>query len=222
MPSAWRQMFDTEPGDLARPQRRGKADEQQRAVARPGQGVGDRLDRSAQPLEHERGLFGDRLAVRPFDASEGSRDDRGSGRRRIAGEQVQVADRGMAQAQRIDREPGMRLGGEKRRDRLRRCRQRIPPVFGAPRAEPRDGGAVGAAGVFGARRAAVLRRGLGGVRKARDRRRQFDDRLEVKPVRDVVGCGAGGSGAGRLVCPYRAGLGQDDRDRAIVGRHHPA
>jgi hypothetical protein len=82
-----------------------------------------------------------------------------------AGEQMPIADRRVAQAQRVDRKIAARLGG--------------------------DGRAVGAARVFGMRRAPVLRRGVGGIIKAGDRRRQFDDRLDLEPVPDVLGCRAG-------------------------------
>jgi hypothetical protein len=97
----------------------------------------------------------------------------------------------MPEAQGIDRERGARLGGEKGGDGFRRGRGRGPAVDRAPAAETSDGGAVRAARVFGTRRTAVLRRGVGGVIKVGERRGQFDDRLEVEPVRHVLGCSAG-------------------------------
>jgi hypothetical protein len=126
----------------------------------------------------------------------------------------------MPQAQRVDREFGARLGGEKGRNRLRRGRERDPAVNPAPAAEASDGGAVGAARVFRTRGAPVLRRGVGGVIKARDRRRQFDDRLEVEPVPDVLGRSVGRQGRGKLFRAGRRRLEQDSRNGGIVGRHH--
>jgi hypothetical protein len=79
---------------------------------------------------------------------------------------------------------------------------------GAPRAKPGDSGAVGATGIFGARRAAVLLGGLGGVDKAGDRRRQFEDSREVEPVRQLVWGGAGGSGPCNSVGAGGNGLGR--------------
>jgi hypothetical protein len=93
-------------------------------------------------------------------------------------------------------------------------------MFCTPGAKPSDGGAVGAAGVVGARGEAVLRGGLGRVGKAGDRGRQFDDRLEVEPVRHLLGCGAGGSGAASSVGVGRNRLRQNHRDDAILGGHH--
>jgi alpha,alpha-trehalase len=52
-----RDMREREPGDLARPQRRGKPDEQQRPVAQPGERLRDRLDGGEQPVEHQCGLL---------------------------------------------------------------------------------------------------------------------------------------------------------------------
>ena len=154
------------------------------------------------------------------DAGERRRDHRLSGRRWIAGEQVQIADRRMPQAQRVDREFGARLGGEKGRNRLRRGRERDPAVNPAPAAEASDGGAVGAARVFRTRGAPVLRRGVGGVIKARDRRRQLDDRLEVEPVADIVRRRIGRQRLRKFCRACRRRLRQDSRDGRIVGRHH--
>jgi hypothetical protein len=39
-----------------------------------------------------------------------------------------------------------------------------------------------------------LRRGLGGISKAGERRRQFDERLEVEPVPDVLRIAPAGNG----------------------------
>jgi hypothetical protein len=111
---------------------------------------------------------------------------------------VQVTDRRVPQAQRVDRELGARLGREKRGDGLGSRRQCGPAVVRAPVAKTRDRRAVGATCVFRTRRAAVLRRGIGSVVKARDRRRQFDDRLEIEPVPDVFRRGAGRQG-GRAI-----------------------
>jgi hypothetical protein len=50
-------VLEGEPGELARPQGRGKADEQLGAVAPPGQRVRDRLDGGQQAIEHQGGLL---------------------------------------------------------------------------------------------------------------------------------------------------------------------
>ena len=57
--------------------------------------------------------FCGRPAVRASYPGKRRRDKGRGGRWRISGEQVQIADRRMAQAQGIDREAGARLGGEK-------------------------------------------------------------------------------------------------------------
>ena len=113
---------DLEPGQLRRPQRRGKADQDQRAITPSGQIVGDHLDRGAQQIEHQGGLFAQRPAVRPADAGEGGGHQRRRGRRRIAGQQMQIAQRGVAQPQGVDGQAPARLGREKRGDGLGRGR----------------------------------------------------------------------------------------------------
>jgi hypothetical protein len=133
---------------------------------------------------------------------------------------MQIADRRVAQAQRVDRKIAARLGGEKRSDRLGRRRQCGPAVDPAPVAETGDGRAVGAARVFGTRRAPVLRRGVGGIIKAGDRRRQFDNRLEVEPVPDILWRRAGRQRDEKFSSSGRRRLGQDSRDGRIIRRHH--
>jgi hypothetical protein len=61
-----------------------KADEEQGAIAPPGQRLGDGLDRGTQPVEHQGRLLVDRPAARPFDAGEGGRYPSRRGRRRVA------------------------------------------------------------------------------------------------------------------------------------------
>jgi hypothetical protein len=56
--------------------------------------------------------------VRALYAGEGGRDHSRRGRRRVSGQQVQITDRRVPQAEGVDREPGARLGGEKRGDGL--------------------------------------------------------------------------------------------------------
>ena len=157
------------------------------------------------------------------DAGKGAPTPRRGGRRRVAGEQMQVADRRVAQAQCVDRELVARLGGEKRGDGLGRGRQRGLAVRRAPLGEARDGGAVGAARVFRPRGAPVLRGGVRGVGKARGRRRQFDDRLEVEPVRGrPPGAAPAGSGAENFSEPCAGGSGKiAPAMRRIIGRHAP-
>jgi hypothetical protein len=74
----------------------------------------------------------ERPAVRPLDAGECRRHHGRGGRRRAAGEQVQVTDRRVPQAQRVDRELRARLGGEKGGDRLGRRGQCGPAMDGTP------------------------------------------------------------------------------------------
>jgi hypothetical protein len=176
-----------------------KPDEQQRPVAQAEERLRDRLDRGAQPVEHQSGLLVERPAVRTFDAGEGGRHHGGRGRRRVAGEQVHVSDRRVPQAQRVEREIAARLGGEKRRDRLGRRRQSGAAVNRAPVRETGDGRAVGAARIFRTRCAPVLRRRLGSVVKAGHRCGQIDDRFEVEPVPDIVWRGAGRQWLGKFL-----------------------
>jgi hypothetical protein len=70
------------------------------------------------------------------------------------------------------------------------------------------------------RNATVLRRGIGRVVKAGDRRRQFDDRLEIEPVPDVFRHGAGRQGREKFFGACHRRLRQDSRDGGIVRRHH--
>ena len=167
-------------------QRGREPDEQQRAVAQPGQGVGDLLHGGAQRVEHQRGLFAQRPAVGAANAGKGGRYQRRGGRRRISGEQMQVAQRRVTQPQGVDGEPPARLGREKRRHGVGRRRQRSLPVRGAPLGKGRDGSAVGAAGILGPGGAAVIGGGGFGRGEGQRRRRQVDDGLEFEPVADRV------------------------------------
>ena len=125
----------------------------------------------------------------------------------------------MAQAQGVDGELGARLGGEKCRDGFGGGRQSGPVVGRTPFGEPRDAGTVGAARVFRTRGAPVLRGSVGGPGKARDRRRQFGDRLEVEPIPDVLGRGAGRQWHRKFLRASCRRLGQDGRHGRVVGRH---
>ena len=82
-------------------------------------------------------------AMGAADASKGRRNERRSGRRRIAREQVQITQGRMTQPQGIAREPPPRLGSEERRDRRGRGRQCGLTVRRAPFGERRHTGAVG-------------------------------------------------------------------------------
>jgi hypothetical protein len=68
--------------------------------------------------------------------------------------------------------------------------------------------------------APVLRRGVRCVIKARAWRRQFEDRLEVEPVADVLGRGIGRQRPGESSRAWRPRRGQDGRNGGIIGRHH--
>ena len=96
----------------------------------------------------------------------------------------------MAQAQGVDREPPARLGREKRRDGLGRCRQGGLAMLVTPVGKAGDGGAVGAPCVVGAGGAAVIGGGGLGLGKTQCRRRQLDNGLELEPVADFVRIGA--------------------------------
>jgi hypothetical protein len=206
------QMVEDEPGDLARPQCGGKADQQQGPVAPPGKGVGDRLKRRTQPVEYQRGLLADRPAVCPLDAGEGRRDHGRRGRRRVAGEQVQVADRRVPQAQRVDREFVVRVGREKRGDGLGRgrpcglCLGRAPSRRTGRRPRGRR------SACFRPATPAVLRGGVGRVIKAGDRCRQFDDGLEIEPVGDVIGRAPGIPRRVNILRACAAGSGDNGDD----------
>ncbi len=108
------------------------------------------------------------------------------GRRRITGEEVQVAQRRMTQPQGVDREPPARFGREKRRDGLGRCRQGGLAMLVTPFGKAGDGGAVSAPRILGAGGAAIIGGGGLGFGKTQCRHRQLDDGLELEPVTDLV------------------------------------
>jgi hypothetical protein len=56
-------VFDREACDFARPQR-GEADEQQGAVAQPGQHLWDCMERCLEAVDHQRRLFAQRPPVK--------------------------------------------------------------------------------------------------------------------------------------------------------------
>ena len=149
-------------------------------------------------------------------------DHRLGGRHRAAGEVVQIADRGTAQVDGVDRQAALALGGEERHDVGGGRGQAGQGVAGAPGAPGGDPGAVGAPRVVGlgqpgegvrggacGRQAAVERRQWGGDgvvepaahldrRRAERRRRIGRSGQGGWPgVRQRGGCGSGGAESGR-------------------------
>ena len=89
------QRGDVEPGRFGGPQRRRETDEQRRGRAARAR-CRDRPQGRAQQLDDERGLFG--AAGGGRGGSRQSRRHRGrGGRRRVAGEEMQIAQRRVAQ-----------------------------------------------------------------------------------------------------------------------------
>ena len=192
MPSSCRvSVLDVERRQFARPQCGGKADQDQGSITQPGQGVGDRLEGGAQRFEHQCGLFAQRPAMGAADTGKGCRDQWRGGRRRIAGEQVQVAHRGMAQTQGIDREPPARLGREKCGDGFGRGRQCGLAMHGAPFGEGRHSGTVGPPCIDGPGGAPVIGGGCFGLGETQRRRRQLDNGFELEPVAHRIRVRAG-------------------------------
>ena len=155
-----------------------KPDQQQGAVAPAAQVVADRgedlaqhADRGGEFLRRELAALGGVAA----DAGQRLADHRLGGRHRAAGEIVQIADRGAAQVDGVDRQAALALGGEERHDVGGGRGQAGQRVAGAPGAPGGDPGAVGAPRVGGlgqpgegvgggacGRQAAVERRQWGG------------------------------------------------------------
>ena len=148
------------------------------------------------------------------DAGQGFADHGLGGRHRAAGEVVQIADRGAAQVDGVDRQAALALGGEERHDVGGGRGQAGQRVAGAPGAPGGDPGAVGAPRVGGlgqpgegvgggacGRQAAVERRQWGGdgavEPAAHLDRRRAERRRAAHPARAGRGVGrASASAAG--------------------------
>ena len=133
----------------------GKADQQQRAVAQSGQVVADRGQDLAQDVGGDGELLGRQFAGiggGAADAGHGFRDLRLGGGHWAAGDEMQVADRGAAQVQRVDAKAAAALGGQEGDHIGGARRQAGQLVLVAPVAPGAHAGTVGAAGVvrFGA------------------------------------------------------------------------
>ena len=172
------QVLQPDRRQLGPAQRAGEAHQQQGAVAPAAQVVADRgedlaqhADRGGEFLRRELAALGGVAA----DAGQRLADHRLGGRHRAAGEIVQIADRGAAQVDRVDRQAALALGGEERHDVGGGRGQAGQGVAGAPGAPGGDPGAVGAPRVGGlgqpgegvgggacGRQAAVERRQWGG------------------------------------------------------------
>ena len=97
-------------------ERAGEADQQQGAVAQPGQVIGDAGQDLAQDIGGGGELLGRQLAgIGGFamDAGQGGGDVGFGGGHRQAGDEVQGADGGTAELDGVDRKPAAALGGEK-------------------------------------------------------------------------------------------------------------
>ena len=172
------QVLQPDRRQLGPAQRAGEAHQQQGAVAPAAQVVADRgedlaqhADRGGEFLRRELAALGGVAA----DAGQRLADHRLGGRHRAAGEVVQIADRGAAQVDGVDRQAALALGGEERHDVGGGRGQAGQRVAGAPGAPGGDPGAVGAPRVGGlgqpgegvgggacGRQAAVERRQWGG------------------------------------------------------------
>ncbi len=131
---------------------------------------------------------------------------------------MQIAQRGMAQPQGVDREPPARLGREKRRDGLGRRRLCGMPMHRTPFGRGGETGAVGAPGVLGVGGAPIIGGGgLGfgfGFGEAQRRRRQIDDRFQLEPVAHRVRVCA----HGQLPRQREVRAGRPRRDCSIADR----
>jgi len=178
-------MLDADGGEFGTAQRAGEAEQQQRAVAQPGE-IG--LDRCQDLAQDRRG--GGEFAGRhvagfggvPGDPGHGFADRGLRGGHRAAGGDVQIADGGAAQRQGADAEAVTAPGGEEGGDiggASGQARQAIAITSVAPGAHPGAVGAPGVAGLgaagMGAGRAA---RGGEGAVMVRDQRRG----VVVEPV----------------------------------------
>ena len=146
------QVLQADRRQLGPAQRAGEARQQQGAVAPAAQVVADRgedlaqhADRGGEFLRRELAALGGVAA----DAGQRLADHRLGGRHRAAGEIVQIADRGAAQVDRVDRQAALALGGEERHDVGGGRGQAGQRVAGAPGAPGGDPGAVGAPRVGG-------------------------------------------------------------------------
>jgi len=168
-----------EPGDLARPQCRGEADEEQRPSRNPGSASGmvSRAERGRSSTKAVFSLTGDGARLIPA--------------------KVQVADRHcLVQAQGIDGEVAVGLSGGKGGDRLQGGLQYCLVVDRAPGGEAHPSRAVGVPRVFSARDA---RRVLMAASAASPRVTTGTGSLEVEPALQVLGRGAGRDGFGNSV-----------------------
>ena len=166
-------------------QRAGEADQQQGAVAQPAQVVADRGEDLAQHADRG-GEFLRRefAALRGVAADAGERlaDHRLGGRHRAAGEVMQIADRGAAQVDRVDRQAALALGGEERHDVGGGRGQAGQRVAGAPAAPGGDPGAIGAPRVGGLGQPGEGVGGGAGGRQAAVERRQWGGDGAVEPA----------------------------------------
>ena len=179
------QVLQADRRQLGPAQRAGEAHQQQGAVAPAAQVVADRgedlaqhADRGGEFLRREFAALGGVAA----DAGERLADHRLGGRHRAAGEVVQIADRGAAQVDRVDRQAALALGGEERHDVGGGRGQAGQRVAGAPAAPGGDPGAVGAPRVGGLGQPGEGVGGGAGGRQAAVERRQWGGDGAVEPA----------------------------------------
>ena len=162
-----------------------KPDQQQGAVAQAAQVVADRGEDLAQHADRGGEFLGREFAALggvAADAGERLADHRLGGRHRAAGEVVQIADRGAAQVDRVDRQAALALGGEERHDVGGGRGQAGQRVAGAPGAPGGDPGAIGAPRVGGLGQPGEGVGGGAGGRQAAVERRQWGGDGAVEPA----------------------------------------
>ena len=222
------QVLQPDRRQLGPAQRAGEAHQQQGAVAPAAQVVADRGEDLAQHADRGGEFFRREFAaLRGVAADAGQRlaDHRLGGRHRAAGEIVQIADRGAAQVDGVDRQAALALGGEERHDVGGGRGQAGQRVAGAPGAPGGDPGAVGAPRVGGlgqpgegvgggacGRQAAVERRQWGGdgaVEPAAhlDRRRAERRRRRIGGAGRGVGRSSASAAGAAAAGPIGAGSG---------------
>ena len=147
-------------------------------VADRGEDLAQHADRGGEFLRREFAALGGVAA----DAGERLADHRLGGRHRAAGEVVQIADRGAAQVDGVDRQAALALGGEERHDVGGGRGQAGQRVAGAPAAPGGDPGAIGAPRVGGLGQPGEGVGGGAGGRQAAVERRQWGGDGAVEPA----------------------------------------